>query len=298
MKSPDFDYVKAHSLTQAAALLSEYGDEARLIAGGQSLLASLNMRLSEPSLLIDIAGLSTLRGVELRDNVLRIGALTTHTDIENSALIAKHCPLLKLAVGHIAHRAIRNVGTWGGSIANADPAAEWPCCLLALNGQVIAQSVRGERVIAARDFFTGLYANALAEDEILVACDVPLFQREDWHGFEELARRHGDYAIAGVAMNLRFAGPSVQSANLAWLGLAATPIRSPKTEALLVGKPLDVSTIEMATASLREELSALGDLTNSPETKKHLATVLARRLLTQAWVTRQGVTAQSAAPGV
>lgn len=293
MKSPDFDYVKAHSLAQAAALLAEYGDEARLLAGGQSLLASLNMRLSEPSLLIDINGLTAMRGVQLQGDMLRIGALTTHTDIENSALVAQHCPLLKLAVGHIAHRAIRNVGTFGGSVANADPAAEWPCCLLALNGRVIAHSVRGERSIDAREFFTGLYTNALAEDEILVACDVPVFQREDWHGFQELARRHGDYAIAGVAMNLRFAGPAVQQASIAWLGLAATPMRSPKTEALLTGKALDASTIEMAIASLKEELSPLADLTNGPETKKHLATVLARRLLMQALATRQGVAASS-----
>lgn len=295
MKAPEFDYVQANSLNHAAALLSEYGDEARLLAGGQSLLPSLNMRLSEPSLLIDLNGLTAMRGVKLQGAMLRIGALTTHTDIENSAIVAQHCPMLKLAVGHIAHRAIRNVGTFGGSVANADPAAEWPTCLLALNGRVIAYSVRGERTIEARDFFTGLYTNALAEDEILIACEVPVFHRDDWHGFQELARRHGDYAIAGLAMNLRFAGPAVQSASLAWLGLAATPIRSPKTEALLTGKSLDAASIEMAMASLREELSPLADLTNGPDTKKHLATVLARRLLMQAMATRQGVKVQSGA---
>ncbi|PIT77389.1 xanthine dehydrogenase family protein subunit M [Limnohabitans sp. JirII-31] len=291
MKSPEFDYIKARSLEQALSLLASHGDEARILAGGQSLLAALNMRLSEPALLIDISGLNHLRGIQVTPTALRIGALTTHTDIENSAQVAQHAPLLKLAVPHIAHRAIRNAGTFGGSIANADPAAEWPCCLLALDGQVVAQSPRGERRIAALDFFTGLYTTELADDEVLTACELPLAQRDDWFGFQELARRHGDYAIAGLAMHLRFAGPVVQAAKLSWLGLASTPLRSRKTEQLLVGKPLDATTFEMVVASLREELDPLADLTNSGATKKHLATVLARRLLTQAQATRQSVAA-------
>ena len=291
MKSPEFDYIKARSLEQALSLLASHGDEARLLAGGQSLLAALNMRLSEPALLIDISGLQQLRGIQVTPTALRIGALTTHTDIENSGLVAQHAPLLKLAVPHIAHRAIRNAGTFGGSIANADPAAEWPCCLLALDGQVVAHSPRGERRIAALDFFTGLYTTELADDEVLTACELPLAQRDDWFGFQELARRHGDYAIAGLAMHLRFAGPVVQAAKLSWLGLASTPLRSRKTEQLLLGKPLDTTTFEMVSASLREELDPLADLTNTGATKKHLATVLARRLLTQAQATRQSVAA-------
>jgi len=291
MKAPEFDYVKASSVAQALSLLTDYGDEARILAGGQSLLPALNMRLSEPSLLIDIGGIDALRGIQLMPASLRIGALTTHTDIENSALVAQHAPLLKLAVGHIAHRAIRNAGTWGGSIANADPAAEWPCCLLALDGTVIVQSPRGERRIAAAEFFTGLYETAMADDDILLGCELPLAQRDDWFGFQELARRHGDYAIAGLAMHLRFAGPVVQSARLSWLGLNSTPLRSRKTEALLAGKALDATTLEMVAASLKEELDPIADLTNTGETKKHLATVLARRLLTQAHATRQSVAA-------
>jgi len=291
MKAPEFDYVKARSIAQALSLLTDYGDEARILAGGQSLLPALNMRLSEPALLIDIGGIDALRGIQLMPASLRIGALTTHTDIENSALVAQHAPLLKLAVGHIAHRAIRNAGTWGGSIANADPAAEWPCCMLALDGTVIVQSPRGERRIAAADFFTGLYETAMADDDILLGCELPLAQRDDWFGFQELARRHGDYAIAGLAMHLRFAGPVVQSARLSWLGLNSTPLRSRKTEALLAGKALDATTLEMVAASLKEELDPIADLTNTGETKKHLATVLARRLLTQAHATRQSVAA-------
>ena len=291
MKSPEFDYIKVQTIEHALSLLASHGDESRVLAGGQSLLPALNMRLSEPSLLIDIAGIDALRGIQVKQDALRIGAMTTHTDIENSALVEQHAPLLKLAVGHIAHRAIRNSGTWGGSIANADPAAEWPCCLLALDGTVIVRGPQGERRIAAADFFTGLYTTALGDDEILIACDLPIARRDDWFGFQELARRHGDYAIAGLAIHLHFAGPVVQSARLSWLGLNATTFRSRRTEALLVGKPLDAVTFELVLASLREELDPIADLTNTSATKKHLATVLARRLLTQADATRQGVAA-------
>jgi len=289
MKSPEFDYVKVRTLEQAIALLHANGDEARILAGGQSLLAALNMRLSEPSLLIDIGGLSVLRAIAVHGAFLRIGALATHTDIENSSLVAQHAPLLSLAVGRIAHRAIRNAGTFGGSIANADPAAEWPCCLLALDGWVLVRGPAGERRIAAADFFTGLYTTALADDEILLACDLPLAQRDDWFGFDELARRSGDYAICGLAVALRFSGSVVQSAHLSWLGLASTPLRSRRTEALLAGQPLDAATLQGVTDALLAELDPIADLTHTGATKRHLATVLARRLLEQALATRQGL---------
>src|SRR6478752_9940205 len=133
MKAPDFDYARPRTLDEVFALLAEYGDEARLLAGGQTLVATLNMRLSEPALLIDINGIDALRGIEVQDGALRIGALATHTQIEGSALVAQHAPLLAMAAPHIAHRAIRNLGTLGGSIAYADPAAEWPACALALD---------------------------------------------------------------------------------------------------------------------------------------------------------------------
>jgi carbon-monoxide dehydrogenase medium subunit len=136
-----------------------------------------------------------------------------------------------------------------------------------------------------------LYTTQLADDEVLTACELPLAQRDDWFGFQELARRHGDYAIAGLAMHLRFAGPLVQSAAVSWLGLASTPLRSHKTEQLLIGKPLDANTFETAVATLRTEIDPLADLTNSGATKKHLATVLLRRLLTQAQATRHSVAA-------
>ena len=172
MKAASFDYVKPKTIGQVIGLLQEHGDDARLLAGGQTLMATLNMRLSEPQWVIDITGIESLRGIRVQGDALRIGALVTHTEIEFSDLVAQHAPLLKAAAPHIAHRAIRNSGTWGGSIAYADPAAEWPTCLLALGGTVIAQGPQGERRIAADDFFTGLYSTALQPDELLIACEL------------------------------------------------------------------------------------------------------------------------------
>jgi aerobic carbon-monoxide dehydrogenase medium subunit len=279
MKAAAFDYVKPTSLDAVLALLRDHGDDARLLAGGQTLLATLNMRLSEPQLVIDITGLDALRGISVQGPCLRIGALTTHTDIEQSALVARHAPLLGAAAPHIAHRAIRNRGTWGGSIAYADPAAEWPTCLLALGGSVIARGPQGERRIAADDFFTGLYSTALDPLEVLVACDIPLAGTEHWFGFSELARRHGDYAIVGLAATARREGASLQQPRLVLLGVDATPVRARQTEALLDGQPLSPALVNRAVARLRSEITPLPDLTNSADTKRHLAGVLLQRML-------------------
>ena len=284
MKAAAFDYVKPASLAQVFELLQTHGDDARLLAGGQTLMATLNMRLSEPQLVVDITGIQALRGISVQGQVLRIGALVTHTDIEFSPLVAQHAPLLKTAAPHIAHRAIRNSGTWGGSIAYADPAAEWPTCLLALGGSVVAQSSRGERRIAADDFFTGLYSTALAPDEVLTACEIPLASADHWFGFSELARRHGDYAIVGMAATARRQGRALQGVRIALLGIAATPVRALKAEALLEGRPLDQDLVAQAVACLRAEIEPLPDLTNTPDTKRHLAGVLLQRMLPAASV--------------
>lgn len=279
MKAAAFDYVKPTSIDQVLALLQEHGDDARLLAGGQTLMATLNMRLSEPQLVIDINGLEALRGISVQGNVLRIGALVTHTAIEQSPLVARHAPLLKAAAPHIAHRAIRNSGTWGGSIAYADPAAEWPTCLLALGGTVVACGPKGERRIAADDFFTGLYSTALKDDELLIACEMPLAAADHWFGFSELARRHGDYAIVGMAATARCNGHALSDLRIVLLGVDATPVRARKTEALLEGHALDTTSVAQAVANLRSEIDPLPDLTNTPETKRHLAGVLLQRML-------------------
>lgn len=282
MKAAAFDYVKPRSLDHVISLLQEHGDDARLLAGGQSLLASLNMRLSEPRLLVDITGLDALRGISVQGGMLRIGALATHTEIESNPLVAQAAPLLSAAAPHIAHRAIRNAGTWGGSIAHADPAAEWPACLLALGGTVVARGPKGERRIAADDFFQGLYATALDADEVLVAAEIPLATAENWFAFDELARRRGDYAIVGMAITGRRRDGVLADTRIVLMGVDSTPLRARRTEAMLNGKSVDAAIAATAAASLRAEIEPLPDLTNSPGTKRHLAGVLLQRLLTRA----------------
>ena len=284
MKAPAFDYARPASLAEVFALMETHGDDARLLAGGQTLLATLNMRLSEPALLIDLCDIEALRGIAVVDGAqpgaLRIGALATHREIEESELVATHAPLLAMAAPHIAHRAIRNRGTFGGSIAYGDPAAEWPACLAALDGVVVARSAGGERRIPVADFFVDLYTTALRADELVAACEVPVATADDAFGFDELARRHGDYAIVGLAAAVRFDGMRVGCARLAFLGAGATPLRAHAAEAALVGHPLDDARIADVAALVKSELDPPADLVTSEGAKRHLASVLARRVLT------------------
>ncbi len=275
MKSPPFSFVKAQSLAHLFSTMDEYGDDLRILAGGQTLLASLNMRLSEPQLLIDIRGLSELKGIAFENGTLKIGALATHTEIESSALVAQYVPMLAQAAPHIAHRAIRNMGTLGGSIAYADPAAEWPVCALALNATIVLRSAQGERRVTADDFFQGLYTTAMQDDEIVMACEFPVITTQQNHDFSELARRHGDYAVAGLAVC-----SELGNHRIAFLGIADRPIRALKAEAILNATALlNDSAIETAVASLKTELEPLADLTHSEESKMHLAGVLLTRAL-------------------
>lgn len=291
MKSPPFDYAKPSTLEQVFDLMQSHGDDACLLAGGQTLLATLNMRLSEPRLVIDITGLNALRGIRVEGERLYIGALATHTEIEDSPVVGRHAPLLAQAAPHIAHRAIRNSGTWGGSIAYGDPAAEWPCCLCALDGTVHLQGPGGHRRVAATDFFQDLYTTDRQPDEIVTGADVPLAGPADWFAFDELARRHGDYAVAGLAVRARFKGVQVQQVALSFLGIGPIPVRARRTEALLTGKTLDAATLGIAMASLKAELDPIPDLTHGADTKRHLATVLAQRLLHAANASRSALTA-------
>ena len=279
MKAPSFDYVRATSTAEVFALLQRHGDAARVLAGGQTLIATLNMRLSEPAVLIDVGGLDALRGITLAGGVLRIGALTTHAEIERSVLVADHLPLFAQAVPHIAHPAIRNRGTLGGSLAYADPAAEWPACALALGATMVVAGARGERRIAADAFFTGLFTTAMASDELLVACELPVRAPDERHAFDELARRHGDYAIVGLAGRAVVRDGRLFDVRLAFLGVADRPLRVPRTEQAVQGRTGDDATLAVAVQTLRAELQPFGDLTNTPEMKRHLAGVLAQRVL-------------------
>ncbi len=277
MKAAAFDYVKPKALHEALSLLEEAGEDARLIAGGQTLLATLNMRLSEPSVLIDITDIAELKGISVVGNSLRIGALVTHTEIEDSELVAKHAPLLKAAAPHIAHRAIRNLGTWGGSLAYGDPAAEWPACSLTLHATMIIQGPAGERRISAKDFFIDLYTTSLEPDEILVATEIPLASKQEVFYFHELARRHGDYAVAGLAAVAQKQGDVLTNCAFTFFSVGATPVMATAAQDLVDGKKLNDELITHAVAAARNEIEAIADITNSAEAKQHLIGVLLER---------------------
>jgi carbon-monoxide dehydrogenase medium subunit len=277
MKAAAFDYVKPKALHEALSLLEEAGEDARLIAGGQTLLATLNMRLSEPSVLIDITDIAELKGISVVGNSLRIGALVTHTEIEDSELVAKHAPLLKAAAPHIAHRAIRNLGTWGGSLAYGDPAAEWPACSLTLRATMIIHGPAGERRISAKDFFIDLYTTSLEPDEILVATEIPLASKQEVFYFHELARRHGDYAVAGLAAVAQKQGDVLTNCAFTFFSVGATPVMATAAQDLVDGKKLNDELIAQAVAAARNEIEAIADITNSAEAKQHLIGVLLER---------------------
>ena len=277
MKAAAFDYVKPKALPEALSLLAEAGEDARLIAGGQTLLATLNMRLSEPSILIDITDIAELKGITLQGDCLRIGALVTHTEIEDSDLIAKHAPLLKAAAPHIAHRAIRNLGTWGGSLAYGDPAAEWPACSLTLNATMIIHGPAGERRISAQEFFIDLYTTSLEPDEILVATEIPIANSNQVFYFHELARRHGDYAVAGLAAVANKQGDTLTDCAFTFFSVAATPVMATQAQELVNGQSVTAELITKAVAATRAEIESIADITNSAEAKQHLIGVLLER---------------------
>lgn len=279
MKAPSFDYVKPSTLSEVFSLLQEHGDTARIIAGGQTLLATLNMRLSEPKLLIDINGVRGLSGISVQENCVRIGAMTRHSEIEESHLIAAHMPLLAMTAPHVAHKAIRNKGTLGGSIAFADPAAEWPCCAVALDAVIVMASRRGLRRVNAGDFFQDLYTTDMASDELIVACEFPLQPSTTVCAFEELARRHGDYAIVGLAAVAQASGKTLSNLRLVFLGAGNIPVRARAVERALEGQPLGPELLVAARKALAGELAPAADLYNSAEMKLHLANVLLNRTL-------------------
>jgi len=279
LKAPPFAYVRARSLAGVFDLLEQHGERAKLLAGGQSLIAALNMRLSAPDLLIDITRLAELGGIQLRDGVARIGALTTHAEIERSAEIRRHLPLLAQAAPHIAHAAIRNAGTFGGSIALADPAAEWPACCVALGAQFVLASKSGTRRVAARAFFKGLYATALNPQEVLTQIEIPVPGPEYRSAFVELALRRGDYAIAGLAAVARNTRGALSDLRLAFLGVGAAPALARGAMAAMEGKRASTDAIAAATQALVKDLEPGADLYSSAATRMQLARVLTGRAL-------------------
>jgi len=277
MKPPLFDFQRARSVDHAIALLGEHGDEAKLIAGGQSLMASLNFRLSSPDLLIDITRLDDLRGIGTGADGLRLGALTRHSEILRSEVVARAAPLMTAAAPHIAHEAIRNRGTIGGSIAFADPAAEWPACALALDASIEIAGPAGIRRVPATDFFQGLYETDLGPGELVRAVHVPTRPAGERHRFQELTRRHGDYAIVGLAALAVWRDGRLATPRLAFFGVGASPMLATAAMAELDGSPGDDAALARACEALTAELDPFDDLNASAELRRHLARTLLRR---------------------
>ncbi len=281
MKPAPFAYVRAQTLDQVFDLLDEHGDEARILAGGQSLMATLNMRLSAPEVLIDINHIEGLSGIELKDGKVRIGALARHSEVAASPIIAEHAPLVAKAMPHIAHQAIRNRGTFGGSIAFADPAAELPAVTRAVGADFVLQSRTGARTVAANDFFLGLFETARQPDEILIAAEIPVIPANEKTAFTELARRHGDYAIIGVAAQASVNGGSFSDMRLAFFGAGDRPMLAQAANAALEGKPYSDAAVAAAQDALDADLDPMEDLNGPAAMKMHLARVITARVLAE-----------------
>jgi carbon-monoxide dehydrogenase medium subunit len=281
MKPAPFDYHAPRQLKEAAELLAKLPN-AKILAGGQSLVPMMNFRYVIADHLIDLGGLQELRGIAVTDGHLRIGAMTRQRDLEFSADIAKHCPLMSEALRHVGHRQTRNRGTIGGSLAHADPAAELPAICAAYDATIHVASVRGMRQVRFRDFATGFMSTALQPDEMIAAIDLPLWPEGHGHGFHEFARRHGDFALAGAAALLDV-GPDnkVRKAVLTLFGVATSPLRVDAAEARLTGRPFDANAVRTASAAawLVEPIS---DIHASGDYRRHLAQVLSLRALNDA----------------
>ena len=278
MKASAFAYARATSVDHALQLLSVHGEAAKVLSGGQSLMPAMNLRLISPGVIVDIGDLSELRGVAVREDVLRIGALTRHAELLRSSEIITNAPLLAGAAAHVAHPAIRNRGTIGGSLAHADPAAELPACMLALEATIVVRGGHGERRIPATDFFTGIFETTLATDELLVAVELPIARKTSAHFFHEFARRHGDYAIAGLAAQAIVEGGFFAELRLAYFALGDRPALA-AAAARLINVAVTPALISEASATLAEELEPHEDQQASSAMRGHLANVLFKRAI-------------------
>jgi carbon-monoxide dehydrogenase medium subunit len=279
MKARDFRYIRPTSLADTCRILAEADGEAVAIAGGQSLLAGLNMRLSAPKLLVDIADLPELRGQDHTDGMVRLGALTRHAELLSSELVRKHLPLLTAAAPHIGHVAIRNRGTLGGSLAYADPAAELPACAVALGATLVLLGESGERKVKAEDFFRGLFETDLRLGELIVAVEFPATPAGTVTGFAELSRRHGDFALAGLAATASMQGGRIGEARLVYIGCADRAKVATKVSKAVAGLRVPLTDSAAFDQAIKQDLAPDDTPGLRGDTRIHLATVLTRRVL-------------------
>ncbi|WP_283138612.1 FAD binding domain-containing protein [Rhizohabitans arisaemae] len=274
-----FDYVRPSTLGEAAAALAEAGEDAKVLAGGQSLLPLLRLRLAYPSVLVDLGRVAELRGIEDRGDRLHIGAMTTHDEVVNSPLVNEHCPLLARATATVADPAIRHRGTFGGSLSHADPAGDLPSVALALDAEFRLASAAGERTVPAADFFADYLTTALEPDEILTGVSVPKLGPDWGCHYEKFHRTAQAWAIVGVAAAVRHSGGAVVEARIALTNMGATPVRAHAVESALAGVPLNGSGAGVREAALRadEGTNPPSDADAGADYRRHLAKVLTRR---------------------
>jgi carbon-monoxide dehydrogenase medium subunit len=283
MKPAPFDYIAATSVDMAAAALADGGDDAKIIAGGQSLVPLLNFRLLRPSILIDINRIESLAFISETATDIRVGALTRHYQLETSPVIARHLPVLSCAMTHVAHLAIRNRGTIGGSLAHGDPAAELPMMALLLDAELHIGSVSGARITAARDFFLDALTVDLNAGEIVTEIALPKLPPQTGWGFAEVSRRRGDFALAAAAATLAVAAGAIVEARIALSGIGRTAVRAATAESLLVGHALEPPLVSQAIEAVRAAIGPDTDLHASADYRRHLAGVLTGRALAAAW---------------
>ena len=271
MKPAQFTYIRAESVDQVLDLLERSPGSAKVLAGGQSLNPTLNMRLSAPDLLIDINDLDVLKGIRVDGDMLRIGALVRHAEIEQSELVATHTPLLKKAIGHVAHAAIRNRGTIGGNVSLADPASELPACCIALDAGITIQNKQGTRVVRASDYFRDLYETDLQENELLTSISFPCAEETTVCAFREFVRRKGDFASTGLAVSAELEDGVFTSFSPVFFAVANTPVLAAGVAQRLMNVALTKERIGQAIAAVDDDVDITGDAYMSTEMKRHLS---------------------------
>ncbi len=288
MNPPSFDYVLAETVEDALSALASLGPDAKILAGGQSLVPMLNFRLLRPTTLVDINRIAGLSFIADEAQAIRIGALTRHHRLETSPVIAQHLPVIAEAMRHVAHLAIRNRGTLGGSLSHADPAAELPMMAVLLDAKLTIASAAGNRPVPAREFFVDSLTTDLRDDELLTEIEIPKLAPQSGWGFAEVSRRGGDFALAAAAAILTLRGGTVTEARIAEariavMGVGKTPLRMPAAEAMLVGQTVSSDLLEQAAEAVRAAVEPETDLHASADYRRHLVGVLTQRTLADAW---------------
>jgi carbon-monoxide dehydrogenase medium subunit len=282
MKPPRFEYAAPSTLDEAVRALADADGDAKVLAGGQSLMPMLNMRIARPDLLVDVNGISTLDAISHEDGELVLGALVRHHDAATSDAVATACPLLTKALPYVGHAAIRHRGTVAGSLAHADPAAELPAVAVALGATIVGASVRGQRQIATDDFFRSWFTTSLEPDELVTEVRIPAQPAGAGSSFVEIARRHGDFAQAGVAATLRLDGEALRDVRLAALAVAPAPRRLTAAEAVLEGEPLSDELLVEAGAAAAGEVDPSSDMHSSADYRRRVLAVLVGRAVREA----------------